>query len=247
MSRTLILSTCYVSSPSMRDLVVLWSKLMANLNPSTDILLVDSASPINPAKFLYAQGFRNDADYYVQRRIWSFDDNLGHLSRGGKDGWGRAFCRGIEIAADAAKSFNYAAAGVESYDYVAYMDADILCRRPVAPVIERMAAKNIKICCPMDFSYQFVENGICFMNLEWLIETKFCERYDWQNPVPTTLPEYRFEALAGDELWLLSWRGMRNDRSRLTPQNLNTAYDYVTHCQDMKVYTRFLEINGLFI
>ncbi len=235
MPRTLILSTCFVASPSMRDLIVMWAKLMDRLNPGMDILLIDSASPINPAKFLHVQGFREAEDgAWPSKMVWSFPDNVGHLSRGGKDGWGRAFCKGIELAV---------AHG--GYDYVAYMDADILCRKPVSDVIEQMASHQIKITCPLDFTYQFAENGLCFLDLEWMLESKFCERYDWQNPVG--LPEFRFEQLAGKEIWILPWRGLRNDHNRMTPQNLNGNLDYITHCQDMKTYTRFLEINGLWI
>jgi len=73
----------------------LWIKL--SMRDKCDLLLVDSASPRYP---------------YVPRKInfLSFTNNVGHLSRGGQDGWGRAFCRGLGYAVE------------QGYDYVAHVE-----------------------------------------------------------------------------------------------------------------------------
>jgi hypothetical protein len=61
-------------------------------------------------------------------QVYRFPDNIGHLARGGKDGWGRAFCKGLEMAIDG------------QYDYVVHIEGDSLFKRPVLPIIRQMMA-----------------------------------------------------------------------------------------------------------
>ena len=255
--RTLILGTCYVSADKegaqnySSRIVELWAKLAIHLNPGVDILLVDSASPKSPGEFLKPLGF----DYWLidgpgprpeqsPRMVVSFQDNLGHINTTGIDGWGRALSWGIECAIR------------RRYDYIAYMDADIICTFPVGPIIDKMARSGVKAACPMDPSYQFLENGLMFMEVNYLAESKFVERYDWVSRKFSAdrmeIPERVFEELMEDVIFTLPIRGLRNDRDAVTVNNLAGAspyakngLDYITHCRDFELYNRLLEMNGI--
>jgi hypothetical protein len=230
--KPLLFGTCYVADEVMRDLVITWSRLNRKLNPGLDIMLIDSASPFDPRHFLPTKAPQH-ANVIVKR----FDDNIGHLSRGGGDGWGRAFSRGIELAI------------YLGYSHIAYIDADMLFARPVMPILQKMERVGVKIACPFDQHYGFVENGITFADVEYLRQIDFIKKYDWKHsPKPTTheaLPERRFAKIVEDELFTLPLVGMRNDFDLLTLENIVIARDYITHCADPRLYDRFLELNGI--
>src|SRR5712672_1907335 len=118
--KPLLFGTCYVADEAMRDLVIRWSILNRRLNPGLDILLVDSNSPFDPRHFLPTK-----APLHANVVVRRFVDNIGHLSRGGADGWGRAFCAGIEFAIQS------------GYSHIVYIDADMLFARPVMPILEK--------------------------------------------------------------------------------------------------------------
>src|SRR5947209_2452211 len=118
----------------MRDLVTLWAKVTTHLNPGVDIILIDSNSPFDPESFL--RPFENIA-------VHRLDGNPGHPYRGGGDGWGAAFCEGIETGHRL------------RYDYAACIEADLLFVRPVTPVIARMVDGGVRVACPMEPRYQF--------------------------------------------------------------------------------------------
>jgi len=90
-----------------------------------DHLIVDSQSPLfDTAAHPVLSGFGprlpcsgEPAPIQVgHRSIIGFPDNVGHLARGGRDGWGRAFSQGLLCAL----------AG--GYDYVAHIESDLLTR-----------------------------------------------------------------------------------------------------------------------
>ena len=232
--KPLILGSCYVADFAMRDLCQTWIRLAQHLHPGVDVLVVDSASPI--AAF---DGWIGNDCFLFHR----FDDNVGHLSRGGGDGWGRAFCFGIEYAVE------------HNYTHIAYMDCDIMSRHPVTPILKKMAHRGVTVACPLDFHYQFVENGIAFMETHYLQESGFIERYDWAHPPAagamaiTETPEARFEQIVADDLFILPFRGCRNDFGQVTRSNIRDKFpfgcDYLTHCRDAGLYERFLEVNGI--
>jgi Glycosyl transferase family 2 len=241
--RTLILGTSYVGKGAQgygSRMVILWAKLAMKLNPECDILIVDSASPENPCEFLKPL---IDGEGGERLGIYRFDDNIGHLNTTGRDGWGRALSKGINIAIK------------EGYDYICYMDVDIIFVRPVAEIIEKMARSGVKVACPMDRLYCFLENGLMFMSVPYLRDTKFVERYDWASRIgpltdPQTIPEAVFEELMGPDIFTLPLRGMRDDMGQLTVNNLAGAFpyggaDYLTHVKDFAVYERMLELKGI--
>lgn len=235
MTRTLIVSTCYIGAGAQGygiRLVELWAKLLRYLNPITDAIMIDSASPTDPTDML--------KKYNIKTR--RFDDNIGHLNVSGKDGWGRAFCKGVEIAINL------------GYEHICYMDADIIFARAVAPIIDKLAKFGVKAACPMDITYNFIENGIMFLDVGYLKESKFIERYDWPSRTigttdATNIPEVAFEKLLEDVLFTLPLRGIRNDFDRITANNLAFSFpyglDFLTHCKDFAIYERFLEMKGI--
>jgi len=244
--RILIVGTSYVGSGAQgygERLVTLWAKLAMHLNPGDDILIVDSASPNPPAVFLEPIGFRRyTGREHRPRTVYEFEHNLGHLNTTGRDGWGRAICKGIELAY------------MDRYDYIAYMDVDIVFTRPVRPIIEKMARFGVKAACPMDTLYNFLENGLMFLDVAYLEATNFVERYDWPNRgnvalTPQNIPEMIFEQLLEHSIFTLPLRGLRNDLDRVTVNNLAGSFpygvDYLTHCKDFAVYERLLEMKGI--
>lgn len=235
--KTLIMGTSYVASGNEgaqgygQRLVEMWADLAINLNPGTDMLVVDSASPVSPAKFLASR----------PTDIFTFSDNIGHINTTSRDGWGRAFCKGVEIAID------------RGYEYLAYMDVDIMLARPVGPIIEKMARSGVKAACPMDCQYNFLENGLMFLDVAYLRDSDFVRRYDWPSRTRSAdameIPEMVFERLMEDVLFTLPLRTYRDDMKRITPNNIEHAFPYgidaITHMASIECYERFLEMKGI--
>lgn len=235
--KTLILGTSYVTDAGDgaqnygSALVTLWADVMQKLNPGTDILIVDSASPIDPAVFLSGRSIS----------VLQLENNIGHINISGRDGWGRAFCAGVQYAIE------------EGYDYVAYCDVDIILAKPVGPIIEKMAKYGVEAACPMDMQYNFLENGLMFLDVGYLKDSDFIARYDWKSRTrsadPMDIPEMVFERLMGDALFTLPIRTYRDDFKRITPNNIEHAFPYgidaITHMASMEVYHRFLEMKGI--
>lgn len=230
--KILLFGTCYVPDEAMRDQVINWSLLNRLLNPGLDIMLIDSNSPFDPRHFLPKKAPKH-ANIIVRR----FEDNIGHLSRGGRDGWGRAFCEGISMAS------------ALGFTHIAYIDADMLLARPVAPILEKMERVGVKIACPFDGFYGFVENGIVFADVEYLRQVGFIGKYDWRNsPAPAThdlLPERRFEKIVENDLFTLPLRGLRDDNRHFSScRRFPGSMDYLTHANPAGVEV-FLEMNGI--
>lgn len=228
-SRPLIFATAYCATAERLRIIELWARVTKNLNPDCDILLIDSASPVNLQEVCTVHGIE----------FFSFPDNIGHLNLTGRDGWGRAFCHGVQMAID------------RGYEYFSNLDADLIFCKPVTPIIERMRRDGVKVCAPMDVTYLFVETAVSFYETAYMRESRFIERYDWQHPekqlgVP---PERRCELLFGDDLWTLPLRGYRNDYNQVTFRVIKdtTPYglDFLTHAKDFSLYHQLLAKNGV--
>lgn len=227
--KILIYGSSYITNHTERDLLVLWAKTLRAVNPGIQILLIDSASPIKPESI-----FPFDPSQGLM--IYQFGENVGHQARGGLDGAGRAVCKGIEIAIE------------DGYDYAVYIEGDLLFARPIMPIIEKMRRHSVKFATVFDTMYRFVEGGLMFMDVAYMAETKFVERYDWATR-RDQMPEWRHEDLIGDDMWLLPLRGLRNDYHMLTVGNIKATFprgiSYITHCRHFDLYHRFLEMNGI--
>jgi hypothetical protein len=225
----LIAATSWVADEGARELCKLSYRTIRTLNPSEPLIVIDACSPFDPNLFLPGNPV-----------IYRFDENVGAINRGGRDGAGRALCRAIDYAID------------QNYDYVAIQELDFIFARPIRPVIERMHKAGVKVASPgLAAPYAFVEWGIFFVNVDYARESKFVDRYDWEHSQPWPLVETKLEQLFGDDLFLLGLRGMRNEGNQLNVANLANYFPYanpawLTHCADHNVYTRMLELNGVY-
>jgi hypothetical protein len=229
--RVLLFGTCYVDSEARVKLTVQWAELMLRLNADCDIWLIDSQSPLMP---------RLDP----RIRIFSFPDNIGHLSRRnvtpGKDGWGRAFCKGLQLAIDG------------RFDFVAHIEADSLFRLSVLPICLRMRrdkimAASIPVLSGARVIPQWVETGLMFFDVEFLRRSNFVSRYDWPNRRSRPTPEVVINRMLGPHLTMMPWRGMRQDKlPTISRHNIAEAgFDWITHFHnDGAAYDKFLETVG---
>lgn len=239
--RVLIVGSNYTPTEHARILCDLWVRTNLALNPDCDICILDSASPIAPRRFLPWPGGTIHDDGSTERPtghsrfIMSYPDNIGHLSRGGRNGAGRAVCGAMHLGM------------ADEYDYVVHTETDFLFARPIMPIVHRLSKHRIDMACPFDAAYQFIETGLMFFDCGWLEESDIASKYDWPNPRSGVLPEVWLEHLAKDVLFTLPLRGCRDDRKLLTIQNLQQSFpfgiDYLTHCHDLRLFHRFLDIN----
>jgi hypothetical protein len=217
--RTLIFGSSYISSEAGRDETALWARTNKYLNPDIDTLLIDSCSPYNPRN--YDDIFRNC------KTIIRMEENLGHPMRM-RDGWGRDLCYGINYAIE------------KSYDWVVFIESDLIFARPVMPTITKLCRIGCFAAAPMNFEYKWIETGLMFLSVPYLSQSKFIERYDWAAHEPPFLCEPHVEKLLEEELLALPFRGIRNDFDKVTRANFAEAYpygcDYLTHCKDFELY-----------
>jgi predicted SAM-dependent methyltransferase len=241
---TLLFGTFYVDSPDRDNLTDLWMRLHFSLNErECDFLAVDSQSPIR--KF-------EDWTPYDGRRhhrmVFNFPDNIGHLSRKGvtegRDGWGRAFCKGLEIACEL------------GYEHVAHVEGDSLFRLRVGEIVKWMqqekadcATTDVKGMKHKEHEKLWVETGLMFFSTDYLRRSDFVRRYDWPNrkvaPTPERYIRQQILARDGCRLRVMSWKAQRADKNQITKDNiLDLDLDWVTHQHDSAqqgVYRKFVE------
>lgn len=217
---TLIFATTYVDGPERQELTAQWLEMADVLNPDCDILIVDSKSPLSPLTGVWVERFANDLRF----RMFAFGNNIGHLSRKGRDGWGRAFCKGLESAI----------AG--GYQYVVHIEGDSLLRVPVREMIDPMrearkfAATTRVSGMTRDFP-NWVETGLMAFDTDWLIRANFISRYDWVNRGQTPTPEVVVARLISGSELILPLKAWRGDKQQITHENIvSLGLDWVTHC-----------------
>lgn len=226
--RILTAATSFVDNTNTIELVKLWFRAWRHLNPGEDIILIDACSPFDPSVFL-----PNPPE------MFRWEENIGAISRGAKDGAGRSFCKAIELAQDG------------RYDYVCVYETDFILARAIRPIIERMAKAGVKVASPgFAAPYQFPEWGVVFLDVKYAIENKVIERYGWQTSPIRPIVEMRLETLFGDDLWFLPLRGVRNEQNQVNVGNIANMFPYqmpawLTHCADPNLYFRMLELNGV--
>lgn len=210
--RILVFGTTYVDSEAKQKLAAQWEALHRKVNGwAVDLLLVDSASPVP------LLAVEEGAEKYA------FPDNIGHLARGGKDGWGRAFCKGLEMAIDG------------QYDYVAHVEGDSLLSRPVLPIIREMMTDGVKAASvPVKGTRRketgWAETGLMVFSVDYLWQSKFIERYDWWNRTKSPTPEKVIFDLFGEDLrMMLPLKAARGDSGQITAENA-ASFDWITHC-----------------
>lgn len=213
---TTIFGTSYLKDATDLWVFRQWLNINRTLNKDADIIVVDSASPVSPevADFPCADN----------ERLIQLGDNIGHLSRTGRDGWGRAFTQGL-LAADS--------------NWIVHIETDLLLARPVQRIINRMEISAVEVCCPWALPYPFVETALMWFDGHWVRKHDLARRYDWEHG--RGLPEKRVEEIAGEDLWIAPLRGLRMD---VRDQALPAPLDWVTHAT-VAQYRQFLRQNGL--
>lgn len=179
---------------------------MAERNGRCDALIVDSCSTMLP---------------HVPSSVWyyGYGENVGHLSRGGRDGWGRAFCHGLNYAVE------------HGYDYVAHVECDSLCRLDLASEAEELElGSDVVATIPLSSWPGHIETGLMFFSVDWLRSSYFVERYDWAHRTKYPEPEKVVKDICGSDLTMMECRGMRDDFHELTVDNLGERHlDWLTH------------------
>src|SRR5215471_7779764 len=245
---TLLFGTFYVDSPDRDNLTDLWEKLHVTLNDQDcDFLVVDSQSPIKKFKdwTLY------DGKTRHHKMRFDFPDNIGHLSRRnvtqGRDGWGRAFCKGLEIACQL------------NYEYVAHIEGDSLLRLPVGPIVQQMKAEGIDCASThvrgmrnVEVETQWIETGLMFFNTDYIARSDFIKRYDWPNRRVAPTPERYInmailkQDLNAKQFRIMPWKALRADKNQISVQNIEKINaDWITHQHDSAqqgVYRKFTEM-----
>ncbi len=212
--RVLIFGTTYTDTMEKVEIEDKWINLHRTLNPTCDLMLVDSASPLRSVA-------RTDDVHVLQ-----LNNNIGHLGRSGRDGWGRAFCAGLQYAVE-----NY-------YDFVVHVEGDSLLRQPVMPFCECMKDNELEsFVCGVNGTkfkeFRWVETGMMFMSVPYVQESNFIERYNWQDGAskkyPHTPEAVVYEMLEQDDaLSVVPLNVMRDDQHLMTKDNIG-EYDWITH------------------
>jgi hypothetical protein len=227
--KILIVGTTWVNN---RDRAILFDNYMAvieKLNPNCDLLIVDAPSPreLNHSLVPY-EGKPG------HRMIHRFDSNIGHLMfhGGGRDGWGRAFCFGLDAAVEC------------GYDYVAHIEGDSLCRLDVMKIAKQMEAEDISVASVPASTEPAteVETGLMVFNVAYLAQSGFTRKYNWpvrhEGLTRATSPEKIIRGLLGPDLRMMDWKALRGDGGGV---NTITArkIDWITHTQP-RCYASFM-------
>jgi hypothetical protein len=241
---TLLFGTFYVDSPDRDNLTDLWKRLHFSLNDrDCDFLSVDSQSPIKKFEdWTPYDGKRH------RRMVFNFPDNIGHLSRKGvtegRDGWGRAFCKGLEIACEL------------GYDYVVHIEGDSLFRLRVVDATKWMqqekadcATTDVKGMKHKEHEKLWVETGLMFFSTDYLRRSDFIKRYDWPNrrmaPTPERVIRQQILDKTTRQCRIMPWKAWRADKNTITADNiLELDLDWVTHQHDSAqqgVYQKFVD------
>lgn len=222
MPRVLIFGTSYVDRQERKWLLDQWVRINRKLNPECDLLIVDTPG-----------GF----DFEVDVETYRFEDNIGHLTRTNKDGWGRAFTHGVEHGI---------AAG---HDYIVHIETDLLFARPVMPIISLMDGFKLPWLSTQANPHSYMETGLFFMDAERTDDYGVIEQYNWENPPEDRMffPERRMRALLGEYLFYLPLQGMRDDvaHGRVDlRKSFPYGMDWLTH-STVACYRTFMDMNGL--
>jgi len=225
------MNTCIFGTAYLKDSTDLWVfrqwlAINRTLNPDAHLMVVDSDSPVPVS----AAGFPGDDN----EQLIQLGDNIGHLGKTGRDGWGRAFCEGLMAAQGA--------------DWIVHIETDLLFAQPVRKMTDRMEGVSVEfghethvaVACPWALPYPFIETALMFFDGRWIRSQALAQRYDWETG-GRGLPERRIEEICGDDLWIAPLRGLRMDiREQALPQPL----DWVTHAS-VAQYRQFLRQNGI--
>lgn len=254
-SRTLIAGAVHVNTKAKAELLKMWYALLRAKNQEADFLVADCCSPLPPVDFM---GWGEEAMMICMEPeeppaptspskhvIIRFADDIKHpfYEGGGTlDGGSQA----IALMA------SYALA--QGYDHLVTIEGDVLFARDVGPICQKLRRHKVGIATCMEPTYQWIENQIMFLDVAWLREGKFLERFAWRTPVDRldrkTYGEVRMERVFGEELFLLPIRGFRNEKGQVNWGNIDKVVqeqglDYLCHCADFGIYEKFMRLKGV--
>jgi hypothetical protein len=221
--------TCqtHIQRKAQLDLMLTWYNLSRKLNPGVDYLIIDHASPICPLLHLddgwNVHHFADSDEIITQespKLFARFKDALGHPNYDGireACGSDRGWTRLIDIAI------------ASKYDMFVYVEADLLCVRPIAELIAQM--KKPAACANMVYHGVFPEIGVFLAKPAHLARINFVKKYNWKGP---TYPagEYRAWQILYESMQFLPLKGERN-RFRTAANQIQEHFpdglDYLTH------------------
>jgi len=183
--RILVFGTSYCATARRLRLLEQWAEALQRVAPGCDHLVVDSLSPVfDTAAHPFLSRFgacqpcpSEPAPVPVgHRSIIGFPDNVGHLSGGGSDGWGRAFSQGLLCAVSG------------GYDYVVHVEGDLLTRLDVPAICRMMQERRIDALSAVTPCLGWLETGLVFLAADYVRRTRLVERYDWSRRPPYPIP-----------------------------------------------------------
>jgi hypothetical protein len=199
-------------SPERLRLLDQWAEALERVAPDGDHLMVDSQSPVfDLANRPYLSRFHpairvpsGTAPVAIGRRsAVIFPDNIGTVSQGGRDGWGRAFCQGLLCAM------------ANGYDYVVHVDGGLLTRLDIPHHCRTMEERGIHALGAITPNKGWLETGLVFFDVAFLERVRLVERYAWDKRTASLLPQVVLSELLGDDLYLRMWRGARDNIAML--------------------------------
>lgn len=222
---TLLFGCSYLGDLDAVMKLDLWLKC-ARMQDVSEVLVVDTYHSRHHDLMLAHMRQSNE-------RIFPFYDNIGHGSRNGDmDGWGRAFCFGIEYAIQ------------HDFDWAVHMECDLLSRVNVQDVIRYLESKDKPFGAPWCSQVNNVETGLMYMSVKRLREIDFINRYDWQKIRPemsiadriARQPEKVIGKIFGDEcerLDMVGWRWENQEQPNEYGMYVPgiTKLSYLTHCR----------------
>ena len=230
--KALIFGSFLCPNPYSAWLIDRWIRLTERF--PCDWLLVDSPSP--PEYLAMSEGLKDVPyemqdtdeifDYVVKRRktCLSFKTNFGHTCFGPHDTFARAFCQGVKCAIDS------------GYEYVAYIQGDMLCNLPVMDVVKDMKQRSLKVVSTRLMCGHCMEAGLMFMDVAFLREIDIVTKFAWRDQgsknFPGRLDEDVLENIIGtDNIDFRPWRGARMDG---VPYGHTKEWHFITHCSPEK-------------
>lgn len=258
--RTLIWMQCHIRTEEQGRLLNVCVELARRLNPDTQLLLMNNASPLDPRAFLefeYRCNHTMDnltAMFTEPLQIVHFPDAIGHFSpkfthemprEQMRDGPGRANMTALRIAADS------------GYDRAMYLESDAPYVKPASWGFDQMTRP---VGCAPRIKWGYLEwTPWWIKDIPWFVnDFNFPARYNWEGQTPDKPEgERQYETIMGEYLQVLPVKGARGDYWEkpdgtihpgwITPQNIRGIFpdgcDSITHVS-MDTHREFLKMNG---
>lgn len=217
---TLIFGTLYLKNKEQVNTAKCWYDCLNKYNPGVNWVLIDSSSPqelirelVNYMKVPYYKTVMDvPFDFkFMKNCVLSFGNNIGHLARDGRDGWGRAFCQGIRIAIN------------NNFKTVIHIEGDLLFKGNVDSIVEKHPVITVNT------HYGMIETGLMIMDVGFLKQIDFLRKYQWQRWTKNMLPENIVrEILSPKNILIENWKGGRDDNKDYTA-GIVKGMQYLTH------------------